>query len=939
MAIDRATIERLVKHFERLEATGASRDLKEAAVRDEFINPFFEALGWDVRNVARKAPRFKDVLKNETVRRGEETKEPDYTFRIGGGDVFYLEAKKPAVIITTDREPALQLRRYSWPAESHLFGVLTNFRDLLVYDRAVRPSPTDGAMSACLLRLRFDEYLPRLDELASLLTREGIEGAEHPIFTQTRETRRGTLPFDDQFLAQLEAWRLLLGRSIASANPELDAPAVTLVVQRIIDRLLFLRICEDKGIEPYRTLDRIAGQDKPFARLVKLFHYADRRFNSGLFHFRPAAGRSEEIDRLTTSLSVPDAPVVELLRGLYPPSLPYAFGALPPDILGQVYERFLGNVLEIHRGRRVRAVPKEEVRRAGAIYYTPAPVVRHIVHSVLEPLLQTHAPDFKQPLRVLDPACGSGSFLVEAYLYLLDWYLDRFTASPSATRAALRKGLLVRDGGTPRLSLDARRRILLAHVHGVDVDRNAVEVTKLSLLIQMLAPCAPEIAQVDFDDGHESLLPDLGRNIVAGNSIIEPDFESTSRSAETRSTISALPMRWDEAFPDVTAAGGFDAIIGNPPYDKVSRRETPYEYDYLKQHFPRTAQYKIELYAVFIERVLQLLREGGLHSFIVPNSFLAGVYLEDLRNLMALDNTLVDLAFLQFQVFRAAKLDSVIYIVKREKPTPATRLRLRKADESFQTIPEGEQVLTVKQWQQSAGRTFAMTTGAGAQRLVRELEQAPRRLSDLATIHLGLVPKSNDLVSDSRTSTARDGLLRARDFGRYEQATPIRWFDFAHTEIAGGTKDAAVYQTGPRIVAHAIRNLRIPRRLVCGLAEAGTFTDGTVHNILPKPGVDALTLLGILDSNVIDRYYAARFPEHRIKGEYLKSLPMPELSRRDAESIAKLVRQRIEANAMPDPLDRERQIRHCERELDAAVAQAFGLSEAAAVFVARTAAM
>jgi hypothetical protein len=289
------------------------------------------------------------------------------------------------------------------------------------------------------------------------------------------------------FLAEIEGWRDILARNIALRNPALTVAELNLAVGRTIDRIIFLRIAEDRRIEEYGRLQALTNAPGIHGRLRELFARADERYNSGLFHFRGEKGRAESPDLLTPALAIDDKPLKEIIRGLYYPDFPYEFSALPPDILGQIYEQFLGKVIRLTAGHQAKVEEKPEVKKAGGVFYTPTWVVEYIVGRTVGTLLEGKTPKEAAALRILDPACGSGSFLIGAYQRLLDWHLDWYAARDPEKLAAGKAPVVHRAaGGEWRLTTAERKRILTNSIFGVDIDRQAVEVTKLSLLLKVL---------------------------------------------------------------------------------------------------------------------------------------------------------------------------------------------------------------------------------------------------------------------------------------------------------------------------------------------------------------------------------------------------------------------------------------------------------------------
>ena len=391
------------------------RDYGETETRREFLDPFFKALGWDIDNTAGHAEAYKDVVHEDSVKIGVTTKAPDYSFRVGGVRKFFLEAKKPAVNVKDDADAAYQLRRYAWSAKLPL-SIVCNFGELAVYDCRVRPGQGDKAAVARLMYFTCTEYERRWGEITSVFSKEAVYKGSFDKYAAGK-TRRGTAQVDDAFLTEIESWREALARNIALRNERLTPAELNFAVQQTIDRIIFLRICEDRGIETYGRLRQLQNGEHTYARMKQVFQDADDRYNSGLFHFRMERDRGNP-DSLTLSLTIDDKPLKDILRHLYYPESPYEFSVLPADILGQVYEQFLGKVIRLTSAGHAKVEEKPEVKKAGGVYYTPTYIVEFIVKETVGALLASLTPEKAAKLRILDPACGSGSFLIGAYQYL-----------------------------------------------------------------------------------------------------------------------------------------------------------------------------------------------------------------------------------------------------------------------------------------------------------------------------------------------------------------------------------------------------------------------------------------------------------------------------------------------------------------------------------------
>jgi hypothetical protein len=700
-----AIIVELVERFTRNRASYTASGYKEAHVRKEFLDPFFEALGWDMQNRAGYAEAYKDVVHEDAIKVGGSTKAPDYAFRIGGTRKFFVEAKQPAVKIREDIDPAYQLRRYAWSAKLPL-SILTDFEEFAVYDCRIKPDHTDTASVARTMFIRYTEYPARWDEIASIFSREAILKGSFDKYAEATCGKRGTAEVDSAFLQQIERWREDLAHNLALRNPSLTVRELNFAVQRTIDRLIFLRICEDRGIEDPDRLRSLTNGPHIYERLTDLFRQADMRYNSGLFHFSEEAERDEATDTLTLSLAIDDKLLRDLIKGMYYPESPYEFSVLPADILGQVYEQFLGKVIRLTSGHQAKVEEKPEVRKAGGVYYTPTYIVEYIVRQTVGQLLEGKTPrqvagaHDERPLRVADPACGSGSFLIGAYQFLLDWHRDWYLANlvplleagKAADAAEVRALLPVRppakrgrraaggdtalpvylskhEGATAdwRLTTAERKRILLTHIFGVDIDAQAVEVTKMSLLLKVLEGENEQTLSQQLSLFHERALPDLGANIQCGNSLVGPDFYDNQQMAllpsDEQYRINAFD--WRLGFPEVFTSQnpGFDAVIGNPPWGGDIDREL----EYLHRKYPASTQEHTDSYKLFIDASLRIVRVQGFISMIVPNTVLRQKRIRDVRSLL-MTTRLIALVDLGEDVFERVVAPSCIFTT--EKLTP-----------------------------------------------------------------------------------------------------------------------------------------------------------------------------------------------------------------------------------------------------------------------------
>jgi hypothetical protein len=648
----KAEIVALCDYFAKNREAFHASGVKEAHVRQSLIDPFFEALGWNVANNPPVAPQYREVIPEDSIDVEGEQKAPDYTFRVGTLPKFYVEAKKCGVNINADPGPAYQLRRYGWSAKVAL-SVLTDFEELAVYDCTIRPRPSDKASHARIHYFRFDEYPDRWPELWTIFSREAVWSGAFDQYAASKR-KRGTSEVDVEFLKEIEGWRDELARNIALRNRGLSSDDLNRAVQLTIDRLIFLRMAEDRGLESYAQLLALCSRPGIYSRfMADLCRKADDKYNSGLFHFQKEHGVTEDPDRITPGLAVDDAVLRPILERLYfEHGSPYHFGVLPVEILGTVYERFLGKVIRLTADHHAKVEEKPEVRKAGGVYYTPKYIVDYIVRQTVGRQIEGKSPaqlagnvahppsgvraqpgaagPHKQPFRVLDMACGSGSFLLGAYKCLLDHCLKWYAAH----RPQGHKKAVYMDRRTGwRLTVDEKKRILTTHIFGVDIDPQAVEVSKLSLLLKVLEGETDQSLHMGLLAFKDRALPNLADNIKCGNSLIGPDYFTGRLIPDAEEFARVNAFDWQREFPAAMKAGGFDCIIGNPPYDVLEKERGgaswPHsalaDYVHANRDYAHALGGKLNLFRFFVVRSKRLVRSGGRFGMILPLAFLGDI--------------------------------------------------------------------------------------------------------------------------------------------------------------------------------------------------------------------------------------------------------------------------------------------------------------------------
>lgn len=945
-----AHVVELIAKFDAQSDLYRSPTYNETQLRIDFINPMFRALGWDIDNTKGYAEAFREVVHEDAVRIGGTVKSPDYSFRIGGRRIFFLEAKKPAVNIKDDTDPAYQLRRYAWTAKLPV-SILTNFKEFAVYDCRVKPIFLDKASTARLLYFTYKEYAQRWDEIVAIFAPESIQQGAFDRYVQSRK-KKGTQEFDDAFLDEMEDWRKWLALNLALRNSTLDESGLNFATQRIIDRIIFLRICEDRGIEPPFQLQALLSGQSIYVRLQTLFHKADQRYNSGIFHFHKEKNRHELPDELTPSLEIDDSTLKDIIKRLYYPDSPYVFKEVPADILGNVYERFLGNVIHLTAGHRAKVEPKPQVLKANGVFYTPTYIVNYIVQNTVGKLLESKTPASAAKLRILDPACGSGSFLLGAYQYLLDWHQQWYQANDPA-KWSKGKNPTLRPGpaGELVLSIRERKRILIDSVYGVDLDPQAVEVTKLSLLLKCLEGESAQSIN-DLLLFHERALPDLGDNIKCGNSLISTDFCQTEiwkvLSDERRSGF--RPFDWQREF---ITTGGFDAVIGNPPWGADIRED---ERPYLSRCFPMVADYESSQY--FVMQGLSLVSKTGKLGFILPNTFALNVYARSCRDSVLERSDLeaiVDLS--DMNVFLGPSVRSII-LISAEGSNVCDVSSWAGATQEPQHLRKVDQpgLAKAETWKGFLVRIGPCTS------LVERIANGGPALSDCCEVKQGYIPyrtttltrrfgvvKAAQIVnkrlwhSDQRISADYQRELQGADVGRYSlqwSGTWVRYGDWVSTFLP-----LSVF-SGPRVLIREITG-HLPRALLATYTEETLVHNPSVLAVLPRPNSVSLKFtLGILNSrlmSVIFLHVAPKaqkglFPKVIITDARRLSFPDIDIAQRTDrvrhDHLVSLVDQMLclhkSMAAAQSPTDKEalhRQMDATDRQIDQLVYNLYGLSE------------
>lgn len=763
----------LVDRFGEQVETYKHSNYNETQTRRDFIDPFFRALGWDIDNSAGYAESYREVIHEDKIKVGGEIKAPDYAFRLPGGKrLFFVEAKKPSIDVKGDIHPAYQIRRYGWSARINV-SIITDFEEFAVYDCTKRPKPNDKAAVSRIKYFTFRDYLNELDFLIESFGKESALRGGFDRFLQSDLNKKGTASVDREFLQSLDSWRTELAVAISRLNTNLNEDEINFAVQQTIDRIIFLRITEDRGIEPYGSLKETLERGDFYKNLFELFLRADQKYNSGLFDFTR--------DKICHALNLDNKTLKNIVTQLYYPESPYEFSVIPVEILGSAYEQFLGKVIRVESGKKAKIEEKPEVRKAGGVHYTPQYIVEYIVKKTVGAFIEGKTPEEIEKIKIIDPACGSGSFLLGAFQYLISYHEDYYMKT--GAKPGKKDSPVSPDGN---LTSTEKKKILLNNIFGVDIDANAVEVTKLSLLLKCLERETENSIAHQHQLWNERILPTLDNNIKAGNSLVDTNiYDSLIDFGEDRKI---KPFNWKRAFPQVFEQGGFDVVLGNPPY---VRQELLGD---LKEYFSK--EYAVwhgmaDLYSYFIEKGMSLLRAGGISGIIVANKWLRANYGEPLRKWLKKINIYQIIDFGDLPVFASATTYPMILLCTNEAPGSQVSVTNVKTLQ-FENLDSYVSNNTFYLDQESFDDSGWNLAPRSEQALMAKLKNAGTPLGEYVEgkIYYGIKTGLNEafvidqqtrdylIAEDSRSNEVIKPFLIGRDIKRYETPVPDKYLIF-----------------------------------------------------------------------------------------------------------------------------------------------------------------
>ncbi|MCL4333702.1 MAG: N-6 DNA methylase [Candidatus Thermoplasmatota archaeon] len=883
--INYETIKELVSEYNRIKLSGEIKRYNEETTKKDFILPLFEALGWNISN---RANRDSSVSAEETISK----KRVDYGFRINGIPKFYLEAKSlKEEDIQNNGKYVLQAIDYAW-MKSCSWAILTNFETIAVYNADWKSPYYNGNL---FFVLHPNDFLT--DDRFKKLSKESFE--ENELDKEALKYGKKQLKnrIDKQLLEDMIHFREILSKDIMKNNQDkhLSQEDLDESVQMILDRLIFIRNAEDRELEENRLQSDLRqwlakGKGELIKEISKVYSYFDDKYNSKLFS-----------KHLCDDLYIDNDVLLEVIEGLNHSkdnSYRYDFSIIESDVLGNIYEQYLGNILKT-TPKRAKLESSKVHRKEQGIYYTPSYIVDYIVKNTVGEYIKTHTPEEIENVKILDPACGSGSFLIRAYKELESYWKQ--TTDFAQTKLDSEE------------FYSKKVEILKNNIFGVDLDPKAVEITQLNLLLQI--------------SESKQRLPILQNNIKIGNSLID-DPNVTDKA-----------FKWEEEFPEIIKNGGFDIVIGNPPYVQLSMEGLlqSEEREYLIKRF-ESSMGRLNTFGFFIRLGIDLLKEGGILGFIVPNTILTQDYYEELRKMILNSckiNSIVNFLDLPF---KNAIVENVILISIKTSSKEKRRDNLVKIygiGRNFNFFKQNE--IQQNTFFDNNKTSFGIFWDKSALSLKQKIEQGSRPLSNFLEINQGIALKHDRsrYISKDKIDDSYKPILDGRNINRYLLSWDGNYLRY-DLEAIHSSKREEIFNTSEKILFR-----RVGRSLIATFDNKKFYALNTlvVMNKKPRNELNILYFLAIFNSKLMNYYYRTFLKSTKrifseIQARQVKNLPI-KIDNAEAPKLVELAQKMLNLNEQLvrasketfSSLKLEEEIIKTDNQIDDLVYKIYGISE------------
>jgi type I restriction-modification system DNA methylase subunit len=881
--VTRQEIRKLVEKYNRVAEEKRINQYNEEMTKKDFILPLFHALGWNTEDSS-------EVSAEEKISK----KRADYSFRINGIPKFFLEAK-PIKADLNKPEYIEQAINYAWH-KGCPWAVLTDFENIKIYNAEWK---SENPIQQNLLKdIPCSSFIERFDELF-LLSKEGFEKGLLDKEAEKWGKRTKKISVDKQLLTDFTRFRELLSKNITKLNQSKNITEEDLdeAVQRILDRLIFIRNCEDRELEAkslisgYREWES-RGRGQLIKSLRNIFIDFDKKYNSKIF-----------ANHLCDSLDIDNEVLHEIIEGLYytkDKSVSYDFSAIEADVLGAIYEQYLGNILRKSE-KRAKLTENHAHRKEQGIYYTPTYIVDFIVKNTLGELLKDKKINVEK-IRILDPACGSGSFLIKAFDILNEYWMEK-------------------DKTYDQLHLDytgtgefysKKMGILQNNIFGVDLDKQAVEIAQLNLLLRIT------------EKGQR--LPLLQQNIKCGNSLIDDPLIAGDKA-----------FKWEEEFKQIMDEGGFDVVIGNPPY--VEARQIEQEYvDFYRGNF-KSAGNRVNTFPMFIEKSINLLKDGGFLGMIVhKNSIRSNDYIK-LRQFVLDKCKILKIMPLGAGVFEGVTGEMVILILQKNNNIKERQKNIVihggkdsiLKQNSYQKLPQ-------KIFYEIPGNRFNVYLNEKKIKILEKIKMGSIGLKEIAYTKQGIIVGDEEkYIKKTKESEKDKPVLRGRNISRYNVKYNNEYlFYVPGTKVLKRGKTPDLFEKSEKILTQHVSG-----RIIAALDCDKYYTLQTINLIFSKGKISNKYILALLNSRLVNFYYDSYFNmgsefTTAVATENLDLLPIKIILESEQQPLIQLVDKMLSLNKRLNEIgdkktderaDIEEEIKHADNEIDELVYKIYGITE------------
>ncbi|PIP74589.1 MAG: hypothetical protein CO135_03790 [Candidatus Levybacteria bacterium CG_4_9_14_3_um_filter_35_16] len=849
-------IKKLIAKYEQVKSSGKINSYTEEETKNAFITPLFKALGWNFEEKEEVSAEEHEISSGRV----------DYGFYINDRPKFYLEAKSLKANLNME-DFAKQAIRYSFN-RGVTWAVLTDFEAIKVFNAQ---SPSQYLGDKLYFEIKYPDYLDRFDQLW-LLSKESMREDLIDKEAERVGKKLQRVPVTEQLYKDLEECRKLLISYLGQWNPERSKDDLDEGVQKLLDRLIFIRVAEDRKIEQnilipllnqWRSLT-VNNKPRLYQSMAKKFRELDEIYNSNLFTPHPFEDWEDDGGGLEKVIKI-----LHGKQGYYE----YDFSVMPADILGSVYENYLG--YKLSQSKKGLTLDKSaSKRKEQGIYYTPTFIVDYIVKNALKPVLDNckSVNDLKK-IKVLDPACGSGSFLLKVMEVINDKYKEFGYAGDELTKV----------------------QILQENIYGVDLDQQAVEIARLNLLINALE--------------QKGKLPSLDKNIKNGNSLISGTDEEMEKYFG-KNFRDKNPFNWKEKFPEVFEQGGFDVIVGNPPW--VFTKEGDFS-DSEKQYFGffveklgliqaekgRNIQSgKLNLYSLFILKATALLKDKGTLGFVIPNNILRATNFDLVRKYILDKTKILEIVDLGEGIFQGVTASSIILFLQKEIKNKLNNIKIISNVIDLNERKFSEQQILQEQFLSNSSFTFNILSSSNLNILSKKIVENSLLLGSICQyISPGIDGDKEKYVSDTKTNEFYKPLLFGKNFSRYNISYNNKWIYYDRKKL-NRARAEEIYLS-EKIVLQRISGGDKP--LTATIDNNKYYTFNSVNNIIlnQDSGYSLKYILGIINSALMNWYYSINFSNRskltvNISKTYLEQLPIKKTN--NQKNISSLVDKILKLN-------------------------------------------